>query len=510
MDAKPSSSDLGAHSTPSRPPNNPSMSLSSSTTTNGRNIFQPVQSQPSNARPIHSAASRPPQVPGLSSSPQRPPSTGLSAAAAMSSGPSGNAAYSNSSMATTSSAAADRPTSIRNLTNPPPAVIASAGLKRKAADASLTDPGAHERNISAAVASSSSARRPPGQSGAGQTKRQASVVDSADDDRMGSADEDGVGGGSGSGSTAAARAAARKAKRNRVHFSCVECHRRKQKCDRQEPCGQCIARKVPNLCRPFINGVEDPAAYDADVKARLGRIEEMLAQIMPRLSSSAHDIKTESSSSATRHHAASSPSPASSTAPSPRPMHSDHNRHVNMRSAAAHHHHAPHHSKRDREGWPTSAHLVAPSMEGILQRNGSEEVFHPRSSHVAAGPGSPSAVGARVVSGGGAGSQDPIVALAAQPSPAGSHATPPVPLYMSLAHTGVGSGYNAGSPTSSNASTSGLAAGGTRAIRITLDPPSAELTEILETLSESGITKDVLIGLLSGIPEKTLSDSLVE
>ena len=25
-----------------------------------------------------------------------------------------------------------------------------------------------------------------------------------------------------------------------------------------QPCGQCIARKVPNLCRPFINGVEDP------------------------------------------------------------------------------------------------------------------------------------------------------------------------------------------------------------------------------------------------------------
>lgn len=80
---------------------------------------------------------------------------------------------------------------------------------------------------------------------------------------------------------------------------------------------------------------------------------------------------------------------------------------------------------------------------------------------------------------------------------------------MSLAHTGVGGAYNAGSPTSSSASASG-AVGASRAIRITLDPPSAELTEILETLSESGITKDVLIGLLSGIPEKSLSDSLVE
>lgn len=47
-------------------------------------------------------------------------------------------------------------------------------------------------------------------------------------------------------------------KRTRVHFSCVECHRRKQKCDRKEPCSQCVARKVPHLCRPFLNGVEDP------------------------------------------------------------------------------------------------------------------------------------------------------------------------------------------------------------------------------------------------------------
>jgi hypothetical protein len=47
-------------------------------------------------------------------------------------------------------------------------------------------------------------------------------------------------------------------KRTRVHFSCVECHRRKQKCDRKEPCSQCVARRVPHLCRPFLNGVEDP------------------------------------------------------------------------------------------------------------------------------------------------------------------------------------------------------------------------------------------------------------
>ncbi|BEI80967.1 hypothetical protein CcaverHIS002_0201270 [Cutaneotrichosporon cavernicola] len=71
---------------------------------------------------------------------------------------------------------------------------------------------------------------------------------------------------------------AREAKRTRVHFSCVECHRRKQKCDRKEPCSQCVARRVPHLCRPFLNGVEDPNA-NSDVHARLTTIEGMLARL---------------------------------------------------------------------------------------------------------------------------------------------------------------------------------------------------------------------------------------
>ncbi|KAK9431259.1 fungal-specific transcription factor domain-containing protein [Lipomyces doorenjongii] len=37
------------------------------------------------------------------------------------------------------------------------------------------------------------------------------------------------------------------AKKTRV-VSCTECHRRKQKCDRESPCNQCILRKVENLC----------------------------------------------------------------------------------------------------------------------------------------------------------------------------------------------------------------------------------------------------------------------
>jgi hypothetical protein len=47
-------------------------------------------------------------------------------------------------------------------------------------------------------------------------------------------------------------------------------------------------------------------------------------------------------------------------------------------------------------------------------------------------------------------------------------------------------------------------------IRITLEPASPELNDILQTLSESGITKGVLIGLLMDLPDKALSDILVE
>ncbi|WVF68076.1 hypothetical protein IAT40_002839 [Kwoniella sp. CBS 6097] len=76
----------------------------------------------------------------------------------------------------------------------------------------------------------------------------------------------------------------REPKRTRVHFSCVECHRRKQKCDRKEPCSQCVARRVPHLCRPFLNGVEDPNA-NSDVHARLNSIESLLGRLVSSLPS---------------------------------------------------------------------------------------------------------------------------------------------------------------------------------------------------------------------------------
>ncbi|WVQ78937.1 hypothetical protein IAT38_001029 [Cryptococcus sp. DSM 104549] len=74
----------------------------------------------------------------------------------------------------------------------------------------------------------------------------------------------------------------REPKRTRVHFSCVECHRRKQKCDRKEPCSQCVARRVPHLCRPFLNGVEDPNV-NSDVHVRLNSIENLLTRLVSTL-----------------------------------------------------------------------------------------------------------------------------------------------------------------------------------------------------------------------------------
>ncbi|KAJ3494516.1 hypothetical protein NLG97_g4034 [Lecanicillium saksenae] len=37
-------------------------------------------------------------------------------------------------------------------------------------------------------------------------------------------------------------------KRKRPMISCTECHQRKQKCDRQQPCSRCIKREIPEKC----------------------------------------------------------------------------------------------------------------------------------------------------------------------------------------------------------------------------------------------------------------------
>ncbi|KAJ3736301.1 fungal-specific transcription factor domain-containing protein [Lentinula guzmanii] len=68
-------------------------------------------------------------------------------------------------------------------------------------------------------------------------------------------------------------------KRNRVSFSCSECHRRKQKCDRLMPCSHCIARKVPELCKAYT-----PGKSDQDLSLRIARLEQIIEMALPQFS----------------------------------------------------------------------------------------------------------------------------------------------------------------------------------------------------------------------------------
>ncbi|KXN89634.1 hypothetical protein AN958_05501 [Leucoagaricus sp. SymC.cos] len=68
-----------------------------------------------------------------------------------------------------------------------------------------------------------------------------------------------------------------KKQRTRVSFSCGECHRRKQKCDRQTPCSHCIARRVPELCKAYT-----PGKADHDLSARIARLEQIIEAALPQ------------------------------------------------------------------------------------------------------------------------------------------------------------------------------------------------------------------------------------
>ncbi|GLB33863.1 putative fungal specific transcription factor [Lyophyllum shimeji] len=68
-----------------------------------------------------------------------------------------------------------------------------------------------------------------------------------------------------------------KKQRTRVSFSCGECHRRKQKCDRQVPCSHCVARKVPELCKAYT-----PGKADQDLSVRLSRLEHIIEMALPQ------------------------------------------------------------------------------------------------------------------------------------------------------------------------------------------------------------------------------------
>ncbi|KAF5363248.1 hypothetical protein D9756_000428 [Leucocoprinus leucothites] len=71
--------------------------------------------------------------------------------------------------------------------------------------------------------------------------------------------------------------ATNKKQRTRVSFSCGECHRRKQKCDRQTPCSHCVARRVPELCKAYT-----PGKADHDLNARIARLEQIIEAALPQ------------------------------------------------------------------------------------------------------------------------------------------------------------------------------------------------------------------------------------
>ena len=79
-------------------------------------------------------------------------------------------------------------------------------------------------------------------------------------------------------------------KRNRVHFACTECYRRKQKCNRETPCQHCIARKIPERCKTF-----QPGEETNDVASRLSRVERILEDYLPKLAQQVQHLASASS-----------------------------------------------------------------------------------------------------------------------------------------------------------------------------------------------------------------------
>lgn len=58
-----------------------------------------------------------------------------------------------------------------------------------------------------------------------------------------------------------------KKKKRRQAFSCAECAKRKQKCNRETPCQHCVNRKVPHLCIPSSRLNSPPSRAKPTAKA---------------------------------------------------------------------------------------------------------------------------------------------------------------------------------------------------------------------------------------------------
>lgn len=79
-------------------------------------------------------------------------------------------------------------------------------------------------------------------------------------------------------------------KRQRVHFSCTECSRRKQKCNRETPCQHCIARKIPERCKIF-----QPGEDSNDLTTRVSRLEQSVNDNFERMFSMVNNLVNSSS-----------------------------------------------------------------------------------------------------------------------------------------------------------------------------------------------------------------------
>ena len=53
-------------------------------------------------------------------------------------------------------------------------------------------------------------------------------------------------------------------KRKRKTYSCIDCRRRKLKCDREQPCGRCVKESHPQTCTFNSEGVPDWNGSEAD------------------------------------------------------------------------------------------------------------------------------------------------------------------------------------------------------------------------------------------------------
>lgn len=87
--------------------------------------------------------------------------------------------------------------------------------------------------------------------------------------------------GAGAGGTTAVQHAPRVRRRNRMITSCLECRRRKLKCDKQHPCTNCVKTKRDCL---FLAPALDSASQLklTEIKEKMGSLERVLEQEVGR------------------------------------------------------------------------------------------------------------------------------------------------------------------------------------------------------------------------------------